>query len=410
MSEFPDGFLWGAATAGHQVEGGNVNADLWPLEWAEDSLFVEPSGDACDHYHRYAEDIATLAELGLNVYRFSLEWSRIEPEPGWFSRAALDHYRRMIACCLEHGVTPVVTYNHFTTPRWFAGGGGWSDGASADRFARYAERVTQHLGDVLSWVGTLNEPNIMDLLEQTGAVPVGAGERGLVADPADSAPSGVGGFDPARYRMGLGGGGLERMAAAHRLARDAIKSVAGDVRVGWTLALPDLQPTEGGEERFERARARAELDWIEVSRDDDFIGVQTYTRNLIGPDGAVRREGVQTMQTGWEVYPEALGHTVRLAAEHARVPVLVTENGMATDDDEARLAYTRAALKGVAAAIADGTDVRGYVHWTLLDNFEWMLGYAKTFGLVAVDRQTFARTIKPSAKWLGAVARVNRLT
>ena len=123
---FPEGFLWGAATAGHQVEGGNVNADLWPLEWDEPSLFTEPSGDACDHYHRYPEDIATLADLGLNAYRFSLEWARIEPEPGYFSRAALDHYRRMVACCLEHDVTPVVTYCHFTTPRWFAGSGGWA--------------------------------------------------------------------------------------------------------------------------------------------------------------------------------------------------------------------------------------------------------------------------------------------
>ena len=126
MTSFPHGFLWGAATAGHQVEGGNVNADLWPMEWAENSTFNEPSGDACDHYHRYPEDIALLAELGLNAYRFSLEWSRIEPEPGFYSRAALDHYRRMIESCLNLGVTPVVTYNHFTVPRWMAGGGGWA--------------------------------------------------------------------------------------------------------------------------------------------------------------------------------------------------------------------------------------------------------------------------------------------
>ena len=124
---FPDGFLWGAATAGHQVEGGNVNADIWPLEWAPDSIFNEPSGDACDHYHLYREDITVLRELGLNAYRFSLEWSRIEPEPGYFSRAALDHYRRVVGTCHELGITPVVTYNHFTLPRWMAGDGGWLD-------------------------------------------------------------------------------------------------------------------------------------------------------------------------------------------------------------------------------------------------------------------------------------------
>ena len=119
--KFPEHFLWGASTAGHQVEGGNVNADIWPLEWAPDSMFTEPSGDACDHYHRYAEDIASMADLGFNAYRFSLEWARIEPEEGYFCRAALDHYRRVLGSCLDHGITPVVTYCHFVTPRWFAG-------------------------------------------------------------------------------------------------------------------------------------------------------------------------------------------------------------------------------------------------------------------------------------------------
>src|SRR3954451_5182186 len=167
MTQFPDGFLWGASTAGHQVEGGNVNADIWPLEWAVPSLFTEPSGDACDHYHRYAEDIATLAGLGLNAYRFSLEWSRIEPEPGYFSRAALDHYRRMMATCLEHGVTPVVSYNHFTVPRWFAGDGAWENPSAPDQFGRFATAATGHLGDLLSWVCTLNEPNVMAMLQLT---------------------------------------------------------------------------------------------------------------------------------------------------------------------------------------------------------------------------------------------------
>ena len=150
MSSFPNQFLWGSATAGHQVEGGNVNADLWPLEWAEHSHFVEPSGDACDHYHRYPEDIALLARLGLNAYRFSLEWSRIEPEPGYVSVAALDHYKRMLETCHRVGVTPVLTYNHFTLPRWMAGWGGWTAKQAPERFADFAEGATRHLGDLLS--------------------------------------------------------------------------------------------------------------------------------------------------------------------------------------------------------------------------------------------------------------------
>ena len=413
MTSFPDGFLWGAATAGHQVEGGNVNADMWPMEWAENSTFNEPSGDACDHYHRYPEDIATLAELGLNAYRFSLEWSRIEPEPGFYSGAALDHYKRMIESCLNRGVTPVVTYNHFTVPRWMAGRGGWNADDAPERFADYAARATQHFGDLLSWVCTLNEPNLMAMMRSTGALAMGAGDRSQSPEPVAAGlggVGGVGGFDPRRYRMGIVAADVERMGTAHRLAARAIKSTSGGIRTGWTLALVDLQPAEGGEERWREARRLAQTDWLAVSADDDFVGVQTYSRVRIGPDGQLPvADDVDTMQTGWEVYPEALGHTVRLAAEHAGVPVLVTENGMATGDDTARLVYTRAALRGLALAIADGVDVRGYLHWTLLDNFEWNAGYAKTFGLIAVDRENFARTVKPSARWLGQVARHNGL-
>ena len=166
MTPFPKGFLWGAATAGHQVEGGNVNADIWPLEWAEQSIFAEPSGDACDHYHRYPEDVSTLADLGLNAYRFSLEWARIEPEPGYFSVAALDHYRRMIHSCIDQGVTPVVTYNHFTLPRWLAAHGGWSALEASERFGEFAARATAYLGDLLSWACTLNEPNLMAMYDE----------------------------------------------------------------------------------------------------------------------------------------------------------------------------------------------------------------------------------------------------
>jgi beta-glucosidase len=410
MTPFPHDFLWGAATAGHQVEGSNVNADVWPMEWAPNSTFKEPSGDACDHYHRYPEDIAMLAELGLNAYRFSLEWSRIEPEPGFYSGAALDHYARMIESCLNQGVTPVVTFNHFTVPRWMAGKGGWSAEDAPGRFADYAARSTQHFGDLLSWVCTLNEPNLMAMMRSTGVLTMGTGDRPPATEPVEEGPAGVGGYDPARYRMGIVAAHLEQMARAHRLAVQAIKSTNGSIRAGWTLALVDLQAAEGGEERWSEARRLGQTDWLDVSADDDFVGVQTYSRSRVGVDGQLPvPEGAATMQTGWEVYPEALAHTVRLAAEHAGVPVLVTENGMATDDDAARIAYTRAALEGLERSMEDGVDVRGYIHWTLLDNFEWNAGFSKTFGLIAVNRDTFVRSVKSSARWLGEVARRNGL-
>jgi beta-glucosidase len=198
------------------------------------------------------------------------------------------------------------------------------------------------------------------------------------------------------------------MRAAHVAARDAIKSVRPETRVGWTLALVDIQAAPGGEERVAQVLPGAQLDWLDVSRDDDFVGVQTYSRERYGPDGKLPvADGAPTSMVGWEIYPAALGHTVRRAAERSGVPVLVTENGLAIDDDDARIAYTKTALGDLAQCIADGIDVRGYLHWTFLDNFEWVSGFRPKFGLVEVDRTTFARTPKPSARWLGAVARAN---
>lgn len=392
---FPPGFLVGAATAAHQIEGNNVNADLWDAEWTRSSIFAEPSGDACDSYHRYGEDIALLADAGLNAYRFGVEWARIEPEDGYFSRAALDHYRRMLDACHAHGLTPIVTLQHFTVPKWFARRGGWEGEGAADRFARYVERVVRHLGDLIPWACTINEANLGAALGDITNAYVGTSD-GSVDDTRDARPAPLGGF-PHRD--------VELMARAHRLAVEAIKAGPGDAEVGWTLALADLQAVEGGEARRDRVRQRNQLDWLDVSAADDFVGVQTYTRVVLGRDGEVGPpEGAAVMQTGWEVYPPALEATVRLAAAHSGRPVLVTEHGMATDDDQQRIDHTAASLEGLHRCLAEGIDVRGYLHWTLLDNFEWMAGYSKTFGLVEVDRETFERRPKPSLAWLGSLA------
>ena len=214
----------------------------------------------------------------------------------------------MIESCLHQGVTPVVTYNHFTVPRWMAGRGGWSAADAPARFADYAARVTQHVGDLLPWVCTLNEPNLMAMMRSTGVLAMGAGDRPQRPEPTESEHGGVGGFDPSRYRMGIVAADVEQMATAHRLAVQAIKSTAPAVKAGWTLALVDFQPAEGGEERWREARRVAQTDWLAVSADDDFVGVQTYSRTRIGPEGQLPPpDGSPTMQTGWEVYPDALG-------------------------------------------------------------------------------------------------------
>jgi beta-glucosidase len=388
MTTFPDGFLWGAATAAHQVEGGNVNNDHWEMEHAPHSPFVEPSGDACDSYHRWREDLDLVAGAGLNTYRFSLEWSRIEPEEGEFSRAALDHYRRMVDGCRDRGLNPLVTLVHFTQPRWLLHDGGWTGEKTGDRIARYAEFVAPALADA-AYVATVNEPNLM------AAQPVlarmarsGRPIHGLPRPDQDVA---------------------EALIALHGRAREVFRSAG--LRTGMTLIGRENIAEDGGEDVLREERAAFEDQFLQAADGDDWVGLQIYTCARFGPDGQIPpAPAVQTLAHGMERRPEALGAAVAYAAGVLPgTPILVTENGIATADDEDRIRFTTNALTGLAAAIAGGADVRGYVHWSLLDNFEWMLGYRPTFGLVAVDRQTFARTPKPSLAWLGEVARRNGL-
>jgi len=406
---FPTNFLWGAATAAHQVEGGNVNNDSWLLEHLPGTIFAEPSGDACDHYHRYPEDIALLAGLGLNAYRLSVEWARIEPEEGEFSKAALDHYRRVLATCQEHALTSVVTYHHFTSPRWLLAQGGWEDDRTPDRYARYCEVVTRHLGDLIGTACTLNEPNLPGLLAVMGIGGEPAERRGEV--PLWAAAAQALGITPDRiapFQFTQSAKGFEIKLAAHRAGTAAIKSVRPEIPVGWTLANTDWQAAPGGEERTARVRRDVNEVFLEAARGDDFVGIQNYGRHVLGAEGLVHRDaGGDVNQMGDELYPAGLEAVIRQAADIAQVPVIVTENGLATEDDGQRIAYVEDALRGVARCLRDGIDVRGYVYWTLLDNFEWIFGYRPTFGLIAVDRKTLDRTVKPSAVRIGEIARSN---
>jgi beta-glucosidase len=388
MPRFPEGFVWGTATAAHQVEGNNWNNDWWAWEHDPDSPCTEPSGDACDHWHRWPDDVALVTDLGFGAYRFSLEWSRIEPEEGEWSRVALDHYRAMCLGCRERGIEPIVTFHHFTTPRWVAAQGGWTSPATVDLFARYVERVTQHLGELVGRACTFNEPNVVATFgHQWGLFPPGHRDPDL------------------RKRAN------DVFIAAHRRAVEIVQGGPGQTPVGLTLAMQDMQTVAGGEAFRDAERRLMEDVYLEAARDDDYVGVQTYTRIRYGAHGMVGPEpGVRTTQMGYEFWPDALEATIRRAWHVTRgVPILVTENGIGTADDAERIEYVEHALHGVLACLRDDIDVRGYVYWSLMDNFEWTFGYGPKFGLVAVDRETQTRAAKPSAYWLGAIAQANAL-
>lgn len=398
MTTFPEGFLWGAATAPHQVEGNNLNSDFWANEARVPGM--ERSGDACDSYHRYAEDMDLLADAGFTAYRFGLEWARIEPEEGLISRAELAHYRRMIDAALDRGLTPVVTLQHFTHPRWFAEAGGWLAPDAVARFTRYVEAVCPIL-DGVEWVVTMNEPNMLSMMA--------ALQRDMLAQQASGqwqSPT-VDNARPAQLPAPDAEIG-ERLVAAHHAARAVLRARTA-AKVGWSVANRAFEARPGAEAKL------AELSWVwedlylAGSAGDDYVGVQSYSSQWVGPDGVEPHpEHPDNTLVGTAYRPDALAMAIRHTHAVTGLPVLVTENGIATAEDDRRIAYTSDALRGVAAAVADGIDVRGYLHWSLLDNYEWG-HWRPTFGLVAVDRETFARTPKPSLAWLGSVARRNGL-
>lgn len=389
MTSFPDGFLWGAATAAHQVEGNNLNNDWWRLEQIAADYGVQASGDALDSYHRYREDMQLLADRGFSAYRFSLEWSRIEPLPGKFSRAELAHYRRMIDTARELGLEPIVTIHHFTHPLWFDDRGAWLWEGAVEAFVQYVEQACTILQD-LRWIITINEPNVLAITH--------GGQRQVAMGnpyPRNALPD---------QEIG------DALIAAHRAAVPVVRRLT-DGYVGWTVANQALTVTPGNEAKFAEVQYLIEDKYLEVSRDDDFVGVQSYTSQPVNADGIVPHPAVEdNTLMGWAYRPDALGIAVRHTHEVVgpEVPILVTENGIATEDDTRRIAYTAKALSDVAQAVADGIDVRGYLHWSLLDNFEWG-HWGPTFGLATVDRQSFQRVAKPSLDWLGAVARRNGL-
>lgn len=415
---FSKDFMLGAATAAHQEEGNNIHSDYWVQEQVPHSMFNEPSLNAVDHYHRYEEDIRLLVEAGLNTYRFSIEWARIQPDPDIWDEKEVDHYRKVLKCCHENGVRPIVTMHHFTSPKWLISIGGWENPEVVTKFASYCEYLAKELGDQMEYVCTINEANMRLQLAalmkemkfrmaKEGDVQVGINinKENMMLGMMETAQA-FGIQDPQAVHTFVSQctpEGDMLVMKAHEAAREAMKQRAPHLKLGLTLSLHDMQPYVGGEEFAKREWKEEFLHYLPTIKDDDFLGVQCYTRKRFDENGAAqaREDGLKT-QMGYEDYPKAIANVVRKVAEDFSGELIVTENGIATSDDIRRCEFIRDATAALEKCIEDGIPLIGYMYWSLLDNFEWQKGYGMTFGLIGVDRKTQVRYPKESLKVLGA--------
>ncbi|MFI1584264.1 family 1 glycosylhydrolase [Embleya sp. NPDC020630] len=396
--DFPPAFLWGAATAAHQVEGGLTDND-W-IDWENAGRTAEPSGAGIDQWCRWPTDIALLAELGHTAHRMSIEWSRLAPSRGVWDAAAFDHYARVLDGVREHGLAAFVTLQHFTLPRWFAASGGWLAPDAPEIFAEFAAEAGRRLGDRIPFAGTINEPQIVAFNGYLkGNHPPGYRDRDRMVAANES------------------------LMRAHDAAVTALRATAPNTRVGVCLQLPLIQPADpDGAADVELADWYREmlvtrhLEHLRNASDaGDWVGVQYYTRARVNAALEQQRlgeppAGTPTTQMGWEVYPDGLTEMLRSAGKTTGLPIYITENGIATTDDAERVAYLDSHLRAVRAALADGVDVRGYLHWSAFDNFEWTHGYRPRFGLIGIDRANdLQRVIHPSARAYQRVITTGRI-
>jgi beta-glucosidase len=423
--EFPAGFLWGVATSSHQYEGGNTNNQWHEWERTGHIRTGEQSGLACDWWANTECDFDRAADLGLNALRLSLEWSRIEPRPGAWDAAALARYREMLLGLRARDIEPLVTLHHFTDPLWLTARGAWLAPDAPSLFARYTGKVVEALGDLCDFWCTINEPNVYAVTGyQLGDYP--PGRRGAIV---------------AAFRV------LGSLARGHAAAYRAIHALQPGARVGWAQHYYTFDPmrphsaldrwvagiqagifnelfpdaVRAGRMRFPAAPFAGDLRGV---RDTcDFVGINAYYRDFVrfdltnplevfgrrsSPADAPRGDpGLDA--PGGAIYPQGVLRAAQRVAAFGK-PVYVTESGVADATDRLRPWVIARAVGAAHAARAAGVDLRGYFHWSLVDNFEWTQGWAQRFGLVALDEHTQARTPRPSAAFYGAIARANALT
>ncbi len=392
---FPDGFFWGTATSSYQIEGGLTNDwSLWEqsprrlaaLKKQNLAPAVEfQSGQASNSWEHLEDDIAAIKRIHNNAYRFSIEWSRVEPDDGVFDETAISRYAHFVRRLKEEGIEPFVTLWHWPLPLWLHAKGGWEHAATIDRFVAYAQKMVEALPDVRFWI-TLNEPEGF------------TGNSYL-----------IGIWPPQKKNPIIYWKVLNHLVAAHNRAYTAIKLIRPEAQI--SISTPRAYFTSWPDPISFLAKRFARWWWndrfMNAIKDRlDFVGFNYYWRVQVGLFGYSKSAGPRQSDMGWEIYPEGIYHEL-IELKKYNLPIYITENGLADADDSKRPTFLRDMLANVHRAISEGADVRGYFHWSLIDNFEWAHGFGPKFGLFAVDRTTWERIPRPSATLYGQIAKKN---
>lgn len=410
--QFPKNFYWGTATSAYQVEGGIKNdwseweprnaerlarkAKSYWRDWQIKNFpeMLKPRNyicrKACDHYNRFEEDFDLAKKMNTNAYRFSIEWSRVEPEEGKFNKKAVEYYRKVLQALRKREMESFVTLCHYATPTWIAQRGGLNNKKFPFYFSRYAEFVIQNLGNLAHFWLTFNEPNnVIGNAYLVGRWP----------------PQKKGPLSALRaYKI---------IAQAHNQAFDKIHRVSKEAKVGIANMLNFNEPH----------RKKSILDKIAVAVADyfgnkkmlnltkgrhDFLGVQYYFHNRIKFPYKIKNKNREVSDLGWEIYPQGLYHILKWFKK-CNLPIYITENGLADAKDEKRARFIVHHLKWIHKAIEEGVDVRGYFHWSLMDNFEWSKGFWPRFGLIEIDYKTLKRIPRPSSKIYAEICKNNAI-
>lgn len=383
--KFPADFVFGSATSAYQVEGNIENND-----WSK----TFPAGKACDHYNRYQEDFDIIKNLNQNAYRFSIEWSRIEPREGEFDKKSIEHYRKMLKALQKRKITPFLTLWHWTIPLWLAEKGGWGSRQSIFYFERYVGVVSRELGDLVKYWVTINEPTVPLF---RGYLHFGY-VKGL--------------WPPKRKNIFSAWLAYINFVIAHKKSYSIIKKADKNAKIGIALNCVYVEPHDKNSfinkiSVFVYHYLYNRLFFSLTKKYHDYLGINYYFHDKLKSNFLIANENKLVSDMGWEIYPEGIYHVLKEMKKYQK-PIYITENGLADSKDSLRKNFIKNHLSWISKAIEEGVNIKGYFHWSLMDNFEWG-DFSQRFGLVRINYKTLERKIRPSANYYSAICKNKQL-